>query len=76
MTVDSQTMLEENPNDTDDLDRISARPRGVVQQRLSFRTSAGLCRRARQEALRRGFSSLTAWLRTMMWQLVSEVKEE
>jgi hypothetical protein len=76
MSADSQAMLEEEPHDTDDLDRVSARPRGVAQQRLSFRTSARLCRRARQEALRRGFSSLTAWLRTMMWQLVSEVKEE
>ena len=63
-------------DDTEDLDTVSARPRAVTQQRLSFYSSARLCRRAREEARRRGFSSLAAWLRTMMWQLVSEVEEE
>jgi len=69
-------MSRSQETDTETLEIVSARPRMAEQQRISFHSSARLCRRAREEARRRGFSSLAMWLRTMMWQMVSEVDEE
>lgn len=76
MRADRRTTAEEELQDLGDIESLSSRPRSVPQHRVNFRSSARLCRRAGEASRRRGFSSLTMWLRTMMWQLVSEVEEE
>lgn len=55
----------------------SGRPRRIPRPKRAYaQMSRRLFARAVRAAQAQGFSSLNVWLRTAVWQLVSEVEEE